>query len=147
MENSVSPANSELIGVEHIDNVAGGMARRVQHAAFERSDLDLAAFADGLVDIGDARGFVTRRDHPAFVLFLEFGNARGVIAMMMGDEDIRQLPAGRLQRGLDRGCFRRIDRGGRAGRRIMQQDAEIVGQAGEQMGLRRHVVPVLTNDA
>ena len=78
------------------------------------------------------------RHHAAAVALLELLDAAGVIVVVMGDQDVGQLPAGRLERGLDRRRFRRVDRGGRAARRIVHEHAEIVLEAEEETGLRGH---------
>ena len=72
------------------------------------------------------------------VALLELGDAGGVVAVMMGDEDIGQLPAGRRERGLDGRRLRRVDGGGGAGRGIVDEDAVIVLEAEKQPGLRSH---------
>ena len=70
---------------------------------------------------------------------LEFSDAAGVIRVMMGHENVGEPPARRFQRCLDRCCLGRVDRRGRAAFGIVQQHAEIVLEAGEEMDLRRHV--------
>ena len=95
-----------------------------------------------LVHMGDALRFLARRDDAAFVVGFEFADAGGVIGVMMGHEDIREPPAGLFQRGLDRRRLRRIDGCRRAARRVVQQDAVIVLEAGEEIGLRGHVHPL-----
>ena len=60
----------------------------------------------------------------------------------MGDQNIRQLPALALQRRDNRPGFRRVDRGGRLGRGIVNQIAEIIGQAGEQANFGSHDISV-----
>jgi hypothetical protein len=65
-------------------------------------------------------------------IFLEFGDATNMVGMVMRYQNIGQGPAFALQ-GLDNGtCFRRVDRGGGPGDRIVNEIAEIIGQAGEQ---------------
>ena len=63
---------------------------------------------------------------------------RGVVAVMMGDEDIGQLPAAGRERGLDGRRLRSIDGSGGAGRGIVDEDAVIVLKAEKQLGLRGH---------
>jgi hypothetical protein len=90
-------------------------------------------------DQRDLRGLGPGRDHPAFVLLLQFGDAAGMVAVMVGHQDVGELPAGLLQRGLDGRGFRRVDRRGCAARRVVDQHAVIVVQAAEQLGLGGHV--------
>jgi hypothetical protein len=80
-----------------------------------------------------------RGNHPASVALLEFSDAAGVIGVMMGDENVGEPPAGRLQCVLDRRGLRRIDRRGRASFGIMQEHAVIVLEAQKQTGLRGHI--------
>ena len=119
--------------------MAGGVARRFEHARFERADLDLVVLAHRHIDQGDARGLALGRDDAARIVLLEFRDAAGVVGMMMGHEDIGEPPAGRFQRRLDRRGLGRVDRRGRAAFGIVQEHAEIVLEAGEEMDLRRHV--------
>ena len=65
-------------------------------------------------------------------------DAADVIVMVVRDENIRQRPALALQRLDDRGGFRRVDRCGGLGRRIVDQIAEIVVEAGEGANFRGH---------
>ncbi len=107
--------------------------------AFERADLHRVALADCLVDMRDALRFVARRDDAAFVVRLKLADAGGVIAVVMRHQNIREPPAGLFERGLDRSGLRRVDGRRRAALRIVNEHAEIILQAGEQIGLSRHV--------
>ena len=78
-----------------------------------------------------------RRDHAAAVFLLQRRDAVGVVGVMMRHQDVGELPAVGLQRGLDRRGFRRVDRGGGAGRRVVEQHAVIVLQAAETAWFRR----------
>ena len=69
---------------------------------------------------------------------LERGDAGSVVAVMMGDEDIGQFPAGRRERGLDGRGLRSVDGRRGAGRGIVHEDAVIVLEAEKQPGLRSH---------
>ena len=131
-----------LLVVEDIADVVERMARRFQHAAQKAADLHDVALADAQIDVGDPGGLVVRRDHPAAVFLLQLGDAADMVVMMMGDQDIGQRPALALQRLDDGGCFRRIDRGGRLGLGIVNQIAEIVGEAGEQANFGSHDISV-----
>ena len=73
------------------------------------------------------------------MMSFEFGDPAGVVGMMMGHENIAEAPAGRFQCRLDRRSLGRIDRRGRAASGIVQEHAEIILEAGEEMDLRRHV--------
>jgi hypothetical protein len=84
-----------------------------------------------------------RRDHAAFIFLLQFGDAADVIAVMVGNQDIRQRPALALQRRDDGGGFRSVDRGGRLGDGIVDQITEIVGKAGEQANFGSYDISVI----
>ncbi len=65
-------------------------------------------------------------------------NALDVIGVMMGDQDVGQIPAP-LRQGCERGpCFRNVDAGRRPGRLIVDQGAVIVGEAEILMNAHRH---------
>ncbi len=138
IENKVSPANSSLSLRKEVVDLAQRVARRLDHFRGERADLDAVAFADLDIDGGNRAGFPARGDDAAMVALLECGDAAGVVAMMMGDQNIGQRPAGGGERGLDGRRLRRIDGGGGAGRGIVHEDAVIVLEAGKQPGLRSH---------
>ncbi len=59
--------------------------------------------------MSDALRLTAGRGHTAVMMRLELADAGGVIAMMMGDENIGEPPAGFLKRRLDRPGFRGID--------------------------------------
>jgi hypothetical protein len=99
--------------------------------------------ADAQIDIGDLGGLVVRGDHAAIVFLLQLGDAADMVAVMMGDQNIRQRPALALQRLDDGRGFRRVDRGGRLGRGVVDQIAEIVGEAGEQANFGSHDISVI----
>ena len=90
----------------------------------------------------DPGGLVVGPDHATAVFLLQLGDAADMVAVMMGDENIRQRPALALQRLGNRPRFGRVDRGGRPGRGIVNQVAEIVGEAGEQANFGGHEISV-----
>ena len=71
------------------------------------------------------------RNHATIIFLLQLGDTADVIAVVMGDEDIRQRPSLALQRRDDRTSFRRVDRGGGFGGGIVNQITEIIVEAGE----------------
>ncbi len=121
-----------------VERVAG----RLKHPRQQTSDLQDVALAGSKVDMGDLGGLVVGRDHAAVVLLLQFGDAADMIVMVVGDENIAQRPALALERVDDGGGFRGIDRGGCLGRGIVNQIAEIIGQAGEQAYFGSHDISV-----
>ena len=116
------------------------MARRLDDASFERADAHCVALAHRFVDMSNALRLGARRDDAAFVRCFELADAGGVVGMMMGHQNLGKPPAGLFQRGLDRSGFRRIDRCGGAACRVVDENAEIILQAGEQVGLDSHVI-------
>jgi hypothetical protein len=114
------------------------MARRFQHPHQQAADLDDVAMAGAQVDIGDFGRLVVRGDDATVEFLLQLGDAADMVAMVMGDQDVRQRPAFTLQRLDNGGGFRRIDRSGGLGRGIVDQIAKIVVEAGESTNFRGH---------
>src|SRR5262249_25016914 len=102
------------------------------------ADRDRVTLTHRLVDIRDALRFMARGDHAAAVAPLQLANAAGVVPVMMGDQDIAELPAGLAQRGFDRSGLGGAARGRGPAPLIVDDHAVIVLQAQEQMGFRRH---------
>src|SRR5215813_14380891 len=61
-----------------------------------------------------------------------------MIVMVVSDQDVRELPTGALECGLDRSCLRSINGSSGHGFRIVHQDAKIIFEAEEQAGLGGH---------
>jgi hypothetical protein len=61
-----------------------------------------------------------------------------MIDMMMGDQNIVQLPFSRRERGQDRARLGRVDRRRRARARIMDEDSEIILEAQELVNMGCH---------
>ena len=120
--------------------MAGGVAGRLEHMGLERSEPDLVVLAHRGIDQRDAAGLAVGRDDAAAMALLEFRDAAGVIGVVMGDEDVGELPAGRLQRGFDRRGLGRIDCRGRARFGVVHEHAIIVREAGKEVDLRGHVI-------
>ena len=114
-----------------IADVAGGVAGRVQHPHLVRAELEGVALAYLRVDAGDPGRLGARADDGALGLGLERQVAVGVVAVVVGGEDVREPPALLGERGGDRLRIGRIDRGHDAGVGVADQHAEIVGEARE----------------
>ena len=125
IENSVSPTNASLSAGKEYGHMAGGVARGLDHAAFERTDAHVVALADLLIDSEMRCASLLRRNNAAFVMRLERADAGRVIGVVMRDQNIREPPAGLFQRGLDRRSFRGIDRGGRAAFRVVESTPKL----------------------
>ena len=123
--------------------MAGGVTGRLDDARLEPADPHAVALAHGLVDLGNAVGLGIRRHHAAAVALLELLDAAGVIVVMVGHQDVGEAPAGGPQRGFHRGRFRRIDGRRRAACGIVEEDAEIVLEAEEELGLGGHGAELL----
>ena len=116
----------------------GRVPRRLQHAPDQRADLHHVALAHRYVDLGNLLRFLARRDDAAEVFLLQLGDAAGMIGVVMRHQNIGEAPAFLGERGIDRAGLGRIDRRRRPGRGVVQQDAVIVFQAGEEMGFGWH---------
>jgi hypothetical protein len=86
------------------------MARRLDHADRPVAEGEFVAVADRAVDAGDRCRLVARADDLAAVFFLERQIGLDMVAVVMGREDMRDLPAALLSRLDDRIEFRRVDR-------------------------------------
>ena len=139
IENSVSPTKASFLCREEVGDVAGGVARRLDHPPGEHAHFHGVALANGFIDQRDALRFVARRDDPALVRFLQLRDAAGVVAVMVRHQDVGQAPAGPLQRRFDRRRLGRIDRRCRAASGIVDEHAEIVGEAAEEVCLYGHL--------
>ena len=77
---------------------------------FERAGYDHVTLAYREVDAADLGGLLGRaNDARAGIFRLQSGNALNMIGMMMGDQNIRQLPFPRRERGQDRARLRCIN--------------------------------------
>src|SRR5260370_28472084 len=111
------------------------MARRRDHPCRQGAYRDSVAFCDLFIHVRNLKRLGTRRHHPGAVALLQFADPGGVVAMMMGYQNVGQSPARRRQCRLDRRGFRRVDCRSGAARRIVDEDAVIVLEAEEKAGL------------
>src|SRR5437588_12067871 len=81
-----------LFAVENIADVVQRVARCFQYPREQGSDLHDIPVTDALIDIGNLGRSVVRGDDAAVVLLFQFGDAANVIVMMMGDQNIREMP-------------------------------------------------------
>ena len=116
------------------ERVAGG----VDDAHLDAAEHDRVAAADAFVDAGDALGLRRRAGDGAAELGLEAGIALDVVAVVVGGEDAVEPPALLGQPGADRCLLRCVDRRGKARGRVVDENAEIVGTAGELLDLESH---------
>jgi len=128
----------ELVGFEPVGDVTGRVPRRLEHAPDQRADLHDVALAHRHVDMGNLLRFLARRDDAAEMFLLQLGNPAGMVAVMMRHQDVGEAPTFLGERRIDRAGLGRIDCCRRAGRWVVQQDAVIVFQAGEEVGFGWH---------
>lgn len=102
------------------------VAGRLQYAPQQAADPDDFGIGDAQVDVCDLRRLVMRRDDAAIVFLLEFGDPADMIAMMMGDQNVGELPPLALERPHDGAGLRRVDRRRRLGFHIVDEVTEIV---------------------
>ena len=76
-----------------VGDVAGGVAGRVEHAHLVRAELERVALAHLRVDAGDLGRLAARADDGALGLGLERQVAVGVVAVVVGGQDVREPPA------------------------------------------------------
>ena len=110
--------------------MAARVAGRLDHPASQGADRGKVAFDQLGVEKRDALDVLGRSPDPDLgKTRLHFGRALNVIGVMMGDEEVGQLPSLPGRRRDHRRAVRRIDRRRRAGGRIMNEHAVIVGEA------------------
>jgi hypothetical protein len=95
----------------------------------EAAELDRVAFRHFHVDAGNALGLALGADDGATCRFLELQVTAGVIAVMVGDQQVRQLPALRLQPREDGLGVGRVDRRRDARLGVVDQHTVVVGKA------------------
>jgi hypothetical protein len=114
------------------------MAWRIQNIDHDAAKFDPVTFGDNLINIGNLRG-LSRRDNAATKLRLQARNALDMVGMLVGHENIRELPAGFSERIQNRRLLWRINRRGRSRLRIMHQHREIVAAA-QKLSYFNHLV-------
>src|SRR5436190_3853993 len=116
----------------------GGMSGRFIDLPHQRTDAHLLALAYRDIDQRNALGLPVWSNDPAPVARFELGNAAGVVGVVMGDEDVGELPAFRAQGSLDRSRLGSIDGGRGTGRAVVEKDAVIILQTGKKLSLCGH---------
>jgi hypothetical protein len=99
--------------------------------------------SDAQIDLRNLRSLVVGGNHAALVFLFQLGDAADMVAVVMGDENIRQRPSLALERPDDGAGFRRVDRGGRLACGVVNEIAEIVVEAGEQANFSSHGISVI----
>ena len=129
----------QLLRFEEIHDVADGVAGRFDDPRLQRADARDVAFPDGGVDERHPVRLARRgQDAGLGEALLHLGDALHMVPVAMGHENVGEGPAALVEGFQDRRGLGNVDGGGGAGRGIMDEDAEIVGQAGELMDLSRH---------
>jgi len=91
--------DATLADGDDVGDMPGRVPRRVEHAYCMAAEGEGISLAHLFVDAGDFRRFVAWTDDGAAGLGFEGGIAAGMVAVMMGGEDVRELPALQFQRG------------------------------------------------
>jgi len=104
----VSPQNSALVA-EGVSDVAAGMAGDEEHLGLGLAEAVAVAVLDGDVDARDARPIAGEADDGAAGRLLDLAVATDVIPMMMGVEDVGDLPASLVGLGQHRARHGRVD--------------------------------------
>jgi hypothetical protein len=126
----------KLILGQVVADVAGRMARRLDHLDRMAGKGELSAVAEGKAEAGYLVGLVLGAGDLDVEALLQCQVRLDVVVMVVGGKDIGQRPAAPCQRVEDRLLLRRVDRGGPSGLRIVQQYAEIVAAAAEEFDLQ-----------
>jgi hypothetical protein len=118
--------------------MADGVAGHVDHAGELGADGEAAGLGQGKVErrqaVGIGGGTKDHRPGRRAQLF----DARDVVVVVVGDENVGQRPAARLQCGKDRGCIRHVDHRRLARGGIMDQIGVVVGPAEEGHKFKGH---------
>ena len=123
----------EILVGQRIGDVVEGVARRLDDADIGARPVEAVAVGDRAAVHAGLGGALCRADHLAIVGGLQRGDTLDVVEVLVGDEDMREPPAARLQLLDDRIGVGRVDRGGGAASGFVQEHAEIVG-AGTELG-------------
>ena len=130
-----------VLGRDVIDDMTLGMAGRVDDLHLAPGKGEGVAARNGLVDARNGP-VIARSDDGTSERFLQREIAFDVVAMMMGGENMGELPALGLELAFDGGGIGRIDRGGGTAAAVVDQNAVIVVPADEMMHIEmRHRTP------
>ena len=108
-------------------------------SCFERAGYDPVTLAYREVKAADLGRLLGRADDPRAGIFrLQSGDALNMIGMMMGDQNIGQLPFPRRERGQDWARLGCVDRRCRTRTRIVDEHPEIICEAQELVNMGCH---------
>jgi hypothetical protein len=128
----------ELLAREPVGDMPHRVAGGVDDLGLERPHEHATPGLDEIVHGRDAVRVGLRGNDAAAGGRFERLDSLDVVLMVVGDEDLRQTPAPAGKGGLDGRGFRRVDGGRATGLRIVEEHAEIVGTAQEQLCLGSH---------
>ena len=111
--------------------MARGMARRRYNLDRSAREIEGVAIAHGLGQSGDLCSLGSRSDDLWRPGLGKIRDALDMIGVVMGDEQVRELPSVLAETTGNPRSVRGVDTCGLAGQRIMQDDAEIVLPAGK----------------
>jgi hypothetical protein len=97
---------------------------------------------DGAVEPGQAVRVGPRAGHLRHGRLAQRLDAVDVVGVVVGDQDVGQVPAAPRQLGLDRGLVGDVDHRRRAGGRVVHQEGVVVGQAGDGDDFHAHASQV-----
>ena len=123
------------MAVQMISNMPQSMAANIQHMGLVRTQPHHIALINGTVKAGDFIGFTGRAANDAACGPLNLFIIAGMVIMVMGVPNLRQLPACLIQRRHNRRRFRRINAGCLAAFGIMHQKAVIITETGKLVNL------------
>ena len=108
---------------------AGRVARCLDDVDHVIAEMEAVAIGHRPVEAGNGDGLIDRADDFAAEPLLQRQVGGDVIGVVVGGEDMGDLPAAPRRRFQNRRLLRRVDRRGKPCLRVVHQNAEIVGAA------------------
>ena len=120
------PGKKDVFACEPIGDMAGRVSRNLDNLGFERPRHDAVIFVNREIEAADLSGLLGRADDTGMgKSCLKSGDPLNMIEMVMGDQNVCQIPFPCRERGQDRGGIGRVDRRRGAGRGIVDEDAKL----------------------
>ena len=119
--------------------MTGGVTGRIEYGKIDRADIDDVALGNLEIESRNACRLFLRSDDARIGEFrFEPRHALHVIGVMMCEQDVGEPPLVGFERGENGSGIRRIDSGRRARPGIVDENAVIVGEAGQLMDVNGH---------